>query len=107
MPRFKTDGCESEQVVETGESMFGCYENADAGSVLFTTLGLRPVGRYLIRYETICDARVIGEKHVASSIELTLKNGSVELVRFDGGEDGFRDVWTILRLVDRIRKSID
>ncbi len=88
------------------ERPLGLYQNADGGEVMFTTEGLRINRGNVIRYRDMAAARVIGEKADASRIELILADGSVVIADFDGGKERFRDVWEMLRLLDRIRAVV-
>jgi hypothetical protein len=107
MPKFfGADACSASNFI-TEEVPLGLYRNQDSDDVVFTSLGLRCGKRPLISYQLIADARVIGDKQAASQIELSLTTGESERVTFDGGNERFRDVWEILRLLDRIRSVAD
>ncbi len=87
-----------------GEAL-GIYRNQNDRPVVFTTKGLRAGKDRLICYEDIVGVGVAGEKHVACRLDLSLRNGSSQGVTFDGGNGRCRDVWEILRLVNRIRSA--
>jgi len=106
MPRFF--GAEHAVAAELaeGEKPLGVYENESDASVMFTTNGLRIGNRPLVCYQNITAATAMGDKETAVRIELRLCNGVSEFATFDGGNGRFRDVWEILRLLDRIRSAM-
>lgn len=102
MPRFSDVPEPPATSLVEGEQCLGFYQNADGSGVIFTTEGLRLNSGTLIRYRDIAATRVVGDKADASRLELILADGLVEIAEFNGGNDRFRDVWEILRLLDRI-----
>jgi hypothetical protein len=88
--------------LKTGETTFGYYQNLDGSVVAFTSEGLHLERHGLVRYRDIVEARVVGDKATASRIELSLSDGKSVVAEFQGGRERFRDVWEILRLLNRI-----
>jgi hypothetical protein len=88
------------------EQVLGFYQNRGEDGIAFTSEGLRLNSQGLIRYRDITAIRVLGDKDKADHLELTLSSGAVEVVEFNGGSDRLRDIWEMLRLLDRIRAVV-
>jgi hypothetical protein len=89
-------------ILPADEEALGLYKNEAGDDVLFTTKGLRVGERPLLPYLYIEDARVVESGGAASQIELRLAGGGISQVEFDGGNERFRDIWEMVRLLDRI-----
>lgn len=91
--------------LEEGEDVIGIYYNSDSDFVAITTIGIRPSGTSLIRYDEMIKVWTEDDKHEASTISLRLTDGRTASIRISGGHQRFRDVWEVIRFLDRAMES--
>lgn len=89
-------------ILPADEVALGLYKNEADDDVLFTTKGLRVGDQPLLAYLDIADTRVLEGDGATSQMELRLVGGGINQVGFDGGNERFRDIWEMVRLIDRI-----
>ncbi len=89
------------------EKLIGVYFNKENDLVGVSTFGLRPLKNLLVRYSEIAEASVENSKNDAEEINLLLVDGRTLKVRFTGGSGRFRDVWEVVRFLDRARKHMN
>lgn len=104
LKKYKSVAFEEMKKSSDQEEILGVYQNDNLSKTSFTTLGLRVEVDIFIPYDEIKEVRVLEPKHIANSISLVLLNEKVVGVEFDGGNGRCRDVWEIVRFLNRIRE---
>lgn len=93
------------------EAIVGVYENpptAQLSMIVITEKGLyfsSAGGRECLEFASLRDVRGPAEKAVAMEVNLELLDGSSRVICIEGGDGKYRDVYSVVRFLDRVIES--
>ncbi len=90
------------------EAVVGVYENpptAEPSAIVITEEALywpSAGATHCVEFASLRDVRSPDEKTAAAEIKLNLLDGSNRVIRIEGGDGKYRDVYSMIRFLDRV-----